>query len=91
MPRTTQANKKKDGQESLEVKLWQSADKLLYQSDRCEASLHRTRIELAALTAESSETSVSAVTETFEKTINQAKEVREELKRLGYQTAQTSV
>ena len=59
-------------------------DQLVYQSDRCEASLHRTRIELAALTAESSETSVSAVTETLEKTINQAKEVQEELKRLGY-------
>ena len=59
-------------------------DKLLYQCDRCEASLHRTRIELASLKTESSETSVSAVTETLQKTINQAKEVQEELKRLGY-------
>ncbi len=59
-------------------------DKLLYQCDRCEASLHRTRIELAALKTESSETSVSAVTETLRRTINQAKEVQEELKRLGY-------
>ncbi len=58
-------------------------DKLVYQSDRCEASLHRTRIELAALKADSSETSVDAVTETLEKTINQAKEVQEELRRLG--------
>jgi hypothetical protein len=59
-------------------------DRLLYQCDRCEASLHRTRIELASLKTESSETSVSAVTETLQETINQAKEVQEELKRLGY-------
>ena len=59
-------------------------DKLLYQCDRCEASLHRTRIELASLKTESSETSVSAVTETLQRTINQAKEVQEELKRLGF-------
>lgn len=59
-------------------------DKLVYQCDRCEASLHRTRIELAALKADSSETSVSDVTETLERTINQAREVQEELKRLGY-------
>jgi len=60
------------------------AEKLLYQCERCEASLHRTRIELASLRAEGSETSVSAVTETLEKTINQAREVQEELRRLGY-------
>lgn len=59
-------------------------DKLLYQCDRCEASLHRTRIELAALTGTSSETKVSAVTETLQSTINQAKEVQEELKKIGY-------
>jgi hypothetical protein len=59
-------------------------DKLLYQCDRCEASLHRTRMELAALKVSSSETSVSAVTETLQKTITQAKEVQEELKKLGY-------
>ncbi|MBW1899957.1 MAG: hypothetical protein JRI61_13035 [Deltaproteobacteria bacterium] len=59
-------------------------DKLLYHCDRCEASLHRTRIELAALTGTSSETNVSAVTETLQSTINQAKEVQEELKQLGY-------
>ena len=59
-------------------------DKLLYQCDRCEASLHRTRIELAALKTETTETSVSLVTETLQKTINQAREVQEELKRYGY-------
>jgi hypothetical protein len=59
-------------------------DKLLYQCDRCEASLHRTRLELAALKTESAETSVSAVTETLTETINQAKDVQNELKKLGY-------
>ena len=59
-------------------------DKLLYQCDRCEASLHRTRLELAALKTESAETSVSAVTETLQQTISQAKDVQEELKKLGY-------
>lgn len=59
-------------------------DELLYQCDRCEASLSRTRIELAALQAGGSETSVSAVTETLQRTIDQAREVQEELKRLGF-------
>ena len=59
-------------------------DKLLYQCDRCEASLHRTRLELAALKTESAETSVSAVTETLQQTISQANDVQEELKKLGY-------
>ena len=59
-------------------------DELLYQCDRCEASLSRTRIELASLQAGSSETSVSAVTETLQRTIAQAKEVQEELRRLGF-------
>lgn len=59
-------------------------DKLLYQCDCCEASLHRTRIELAALKAHSSEKSVTEVTETLEQTLTQAKEVQAELRRLGY-------
>ena len=59
-------------------------DELFYQCDRCEASLARARIELAALQAGSSETSVSEVTETLQKTIDQAKEIHGELKRLGF-------
>ena len=59
-------------------------DGLLHQSDSCEASLHRVRIELAALRADSADTSVSTVTDALERTINQAKEVQEELKKLGY-------
>lgn len=59
-------------------------DELLYQCDRCEASLSRTRIELAGLQAGSSESSVNAVTETLQRTIDQAREVQEELRRLGF-------
>ena len=59
-------------------------DELLHQSDRCQASLHRTRIELAALRADSSGTSVTAVTETLRRTIDQARGVQEEMKRLGF-------
>jgi len=59
-------------------------DKLLYQCMRCEASLHRARVEIVALKTENSELSISAVTETLQLTINQAKEIQEELKRLGY-------
>lgn len=57
-------------------------DDLLRQSDGCEASLQKTRIELAALRADSSD--VAAVTATLESAINHAKEVQQELKSLGY-------
>ena len=60
------------------------ADQLLFQAGRCEASLHRTRIELAAIRTGSSETSVDSVTETLRWTIDHAKEVQDELRRLGY-------
>jgi len=59
-------------------------DKLLHQSGRCEASLAQARLELAALRASSSEMTVSALTETLQSTINQAKEVQEELRKLGF-------
>ena len=59
-------------------------DQLLYQAHRCEASLHRTRIELAAIRTGSSETSVDSVTETLRRTIDHGKEVQDELRRLGY-------
>ncbi|GEM_PF-1761752 len=58
-------------------------EELLHQCGRCEASLHRTRMELAAITAHGSEVSISAVTDTLRKTIDQAKEVQDEMKRQG--------
>ena len=59
-------------------------DALLYQAKRCEASLGKTRIELAALKVDASETGVSAVTEGLRVTIERAREVQEELKGMGY-------
>ncbi len=59
-------------------------EELLHQCGRCEASLHRTRIQLAELKVESFEVSISAVTQTLRRTINQAKEVQAEMKRLGF-------
>jgi hypothetical protein len=59
-------------------------DKLLHQADRCEASLARTRIELAALKADSSAASVSTLTEALRNTIAQAREVQEEMRKLGF-------
>ncbi len=58
-------------------------DELLLQANHCEATLHQTRIELAALKADSTETSVSEVIQALQQTIHQAKEVQEEMKRLG--------
>ena len=57
---------------------------MLFQVDRCEASLHRTRIELAAIKTGSSEASVDSVIEALQGTISQVKGVQEELRRLGY-------
>ena len=58
-------------------------DELLHQSGQCVSALNRSRIELAALKVEGARTSVDAVTASLRKTIDQAKEVQEELKRLG--------
>ncbi len=59
-------------------------EELLHLSGRCEASLHRTRMELAALKAADSEISVNDATESLRRTIDQAKEIQEELKKLGF-------
>ena len=58
-------------------------DELLYQADRCGASLHRARMELAALRAGDSEAGVNGVTETLRLTINHAKGVQDEMRKLG--------
>ena len=59
-------------------------DQLLYQAGRCEASLHRARIELAGIKTGSSQTGVDSVIEALRDTLLRAKEVQDELKRLGY-------
>ena len=58
-------------------------EELLHQSGQCVAALNRTRIELAALKVEGARTSVDAVTASLRKTIDEAREVQEELKSLG--------
>ena len=60
------------------------ADQLLYQAFRCEVALHHTRVELVAVRAGSSQTTVDSVIGALQRTIHQAKEVQEELTRMGY-------
>ncbi len=60
-------------------------DQLLSQSDRCSGSLQRVRLELAAMRADTSADSVVAVTDTLRKTIDNARGVQAELKRIGAQ------
>ena len=59
-------------------------DQLLHLAGRCEASLHRTRIELAGIRAGGSESSIDSAVEALQETVRRAKEVQEELHRLGY-------
>ena len=59
-------------------------EQLLHQSDLCEAALARARLELAGLRADTAEASISAVTESLRTTMAQAREVQEELKKLGF-------
>jgi hypothetical protein len=59
-------------------------DQLLFQVERCEATLHRTRMELVAIRTGSSESSVDSVVGALQGTIRHVKEVQEELKGLGY-------
>jgi hypothetical protein len=59
-------------------------EQLLHLAGRCEASLHRTLIELAAIRAGSLENSIDSAVEALQETVRRAKEVQEELHRLGY-------
>ncbi|HEU4390538.1 MAG TPA: hypothetical protein VFV34_22235 [Blastocatellia bacterium] len=59
-------------------------DELLHLAGRCEESLNRTRMELAGLKTTDSEMNVKETTESLRQTIAQAKEIREELKKLGF-------
>jgi hypothetical protein len=57
-------------------------EELLHQCGRCEASLDRTRTEVASLKGESSELMVTEVTDTLRRTVDLARGVQNELKRL---------
>ena len=59
-------------------------EELLHQAGRCEASLNQARIQLLSLSADGYRDGVSSVNETLTRIIQQAKEVQEELKDLGF-------
>jgi hypothetical protein len=57
-------------------------DQFLYQASLCESSLHRTRIELSALSVQSSDAKIALLTETLRGTIQDVKDAQEELRRM---------
>jgi hypothetical protein len=69
---------------SREKKLRLRVEELIYQADRCKATLSETRIELAVMKADASDDHVTSVINTLQKTIERAKEVQAELKSMGY-------
>ncbi len=60
------------------------ADQLLHQSRRCEDSLNDARIEMAAIRAGNTDSSINPVIEALQQRIKQVKEVQDELRKLGY-------
>lgn len=60
------------------------ANRLVHQANRCEASLAQARIELAEVEAGSAEAKVTTVVQALEGTVQQVKDVQEELRQLGY-------
>jgi hypothetical protein len=58
-------------------------EELLHQGERCEASLGRARMDLAAMKVENAATGLTSVTETLRRTIEQARSVQQELRALG--------
>ena len=58
-------------------------DELIRHAGRCQASLQQARIELASLNASNSAAGVNAVTATLMNTLQQAREVQEELTKDG--------
>jgi len=58
-------------------------DRLVHQARRCESSLRDAQVELAAVRASGSKTSIDAVIESLQFTIRQVKEVQDELDGLG--------
>jgi hypothetical protein len=59
-------------------------EELLHHASRCETALSQTHLELAGLKADSWTAGVNTVLESLQKTIDQAKAVQEELRKLGY-------
>ncbi len=68
----------------LQDELQLRVERLLYQAGQCEAALHRTWVEMAAIRSGGTGAGVDAVTEALRRTIRQVKEVQEEMRKLGY-------
>lgn len=64
------------------LKLW--VEQLIYQAQRCEATLQASRIEIATVRAGSTRSNVDSVIKVLEERINQVKEVQDEIDKLGY-------
>jgi hypothetical protein len=64
------------------LNLW--VEQLLYQAQRCEETLHASRIELATVRAGGTRSSLDSIIKVLEERIKQVKEVQEEINRLGY-------
>ena len=60
------------------------AGQLLHLASRCEASLNLTRIQVVGIKTGGLESVVDAAVETLQETVRRAKEVQEELQKLGY-------
>ncbi len=59
-------------------------DRLLFQVRRCEGGLQQARVELIAIRTDTSETQVDSVVSALQATVNQVKEVQDELVRHGF-------
>jgi DNA-binding SARP family transcriptional activator len=59
-------------------------EQMLQEASKCETALNHTRVELASIKADSWTVSVNAVLETLQKTVDQAKAVQDEMRKLGY-------
>ncbi len=57
---------------------------LLQQARKCKTALHDTRVQVASLKAETGTVSMNAVLETLQRTIDQARAVQDEMRKLGY-------
>ena len=60
------------------------ADHLVLQARRCEASLQRTRVEIAAMRYGGAGESIDAVVDALNSTMREVIEVQQELKKFGY-------
>jgi hypothetical protein len=64
------------------LKLW--VEQLLYQAQKCEATVHTSRIELTTVRAGGTRSNLDSIIKVLEERIKQVKEVQDEIDRLGY-------